>query len=59
MAAKKKAAPRRKPAAPAPVHPAYAVARVATRSVVNMMIVTTACGVTLATLMTAFKLQLA
>ena len=59
MAAKKKAAPRGKAAASESAHPAYAVARTAARSVVNMAIVSAACGVTLATLMAALKFQFA
>lgn len=59
MAAKKKAAARKKAESPAAVHPAFAVLRTATRSVINMAIVSAACGITLLTLMTALKFQLA
>ena len=59
MAAKKKAAPRKKAETFEPVHPAFAVLRTATRSVVNMAIVSAACGTTLLTLMAALKFQLA
>ena len=59
MAAKKKAAPRKKAETFEPAHPAFAVLRTAARSVVNMAIVSTACGTTLLTLMAAFKFQLA
>lgn len=59
MAAKKKAAPRKKAETIEPAHPAFAVLRTATRSVVNMAIVSAACGTTLLTLMAAFKFQLA
>jgi hypothetical protein len=58
MAAKKKAAPRKKAQTTEPAHPAFAVLRTATRSVINMAIVSAACGSTLLTLMAAFKLQL-
>lgn len=59
MAAKKKVAPRRKAASFEPVHPVLAVLRTATRSVVNMAVVSTACGMTLLTLMGVLKFQLA
>lgn len=59
MAAKKKTVPRKKAVAIEPVHPAFAVLRTATRSVINMVIVSAACGTTLLTLMAALKLQLA
>ncbi len=59
MAAKKKAAPPKKAETSEPVHPAFAVLRTATRSVVNMAIVSAACGITLLTLMAAFKFRLA
>jgi hypothetical protein len=59
MAAKKKAAPRKKAETIQAAHPAFAVLRTATRSVINMAIVSAACGSTLLTLMAAFKLQLA
>jgi len=59
MAAKKKPAPRKKAGTFESVHPASAVLRTATRSVVNMAIVSAACGTTLLTLMAAFKFQLA
>ncbi len=59
MAAKKKAAPRKKAETNGAVHPAFAVLRTATRSVINMVIVSAACGTTLLTLMAAFKFQLA
>jgi len=59
MAAKKKTAPRKKAETFEPVHPAFAVLRTATRSVVNMAIVSAACGITLLTLMATFKFQLA
>lgn len=59
MAAKKKAAPRKKAETSSTAHPAFAVLRTATRSVINMAIVSAACGTTLLTLMAAFKFQLA
>lgn len=59
MATKKKAAPRKKAETFESVHPAFAVLRTATRSVVNMAIVSAACGTTLLTLMAALKFQLA
>jgi hypothetical protein len=59
MAAKKKPAPRKKVEAQETVHPAFAVLRTATRSVINMAIVSAACGTTLLTLMAALKFQLA
>ncbi|MET0904696.1 MAG: hypothetical protein ABWY10_01370 [Tardiphaga sp.] len=58
MAAKKKAAPRKKAQTIEPAHPAFAVLHTATRSIINMVIVSAACGSTLLTLMAAFKLQL-
>jgi hypothetical protein len=60
MAAKKKPAPRKKAVeTQETVHPAFAVLRTATRSVINMAIVSAACGTTLLTLMAALKFQLA
>lgn len=59
MAAKKRTAPRKKAESVEAAHPAFAVLRTATRSVVNMAIVSAACGITLLTLMAAFKFQLA
>jgi hypothetical protein len=59
MAAKKKTAPRKKADTHEAAHPAFAVLRTATRSVINMAIVCAACGITLLTLMTALKFQLA
>lgn len=59
MAAKKKAASRKKAETNDTVHPAFAVLRTATRSVVNMAIVRAACGVTLLSLMAALKFQIA
>ncbi|WP_211911405.1 hypothetical protein [Tardiphaga alba] len=56
MAAKKKTASRKK-AATETAHPAFAVARVATHSLINMIVVTAACGTTLATLMTVLKFK--
>lgn len=59
MAAKKKAASRKKAETHETAHPVFAVLRTATRSVVNMAIVSAACGTTLLTLMAALKFQLA
>lgn len=59
MAAKKKAAPRKKAEPTERPHQAAAVLRTAARSVLNMAIVGAACGTTLLTLMAAFKFQLA
>ena len=58
MAAKKKLAQRKKATIPDVAHPAFAVARTAARSLINMAVVSAACGSTLLTLMTALKLQL-
>ena len=59
MAAKKKPAPRKKAAVSVPVHPAYAVATVAVRNLINMAIVTACCATTLLTLMAVLKFQIA
>ncbi|WP_398477247.1 hypothetical protein [Tardiphaga sp.] len=59
MAAKKKTAPRKKADTHEAAHPTFAVLRTATRSLINMAIVCAACGITLLTLMTALKFQLA
>jgi hypothetical protein len=59
MAAKKNTAPRKKAGAQEAAHPAFAVLRTAIRGVINMAIVSAACGITLLTLMTALKFQLA
>jgi hypothetical protein len=59
MAAKKKAAPRKKAENIQTAHPAFAVLRTATRSMINMAVVSAACGSTLLTLMAALKFQLA
>jgi hypothetical protein len=59
MAAKKKPVPRKKASAPDAAHPTFAVAAVAVRSLINMVIVSASCATTLLTLMAVLKFQTA